>query len=69
MPRINITMTACLFARSHKKGADGRDGKMAVMTCGMVSPTMMQKAIMPPKALWGEVSRGFPTVNDTYKAH
>lgn len=66
---MKITIVAFLFARSHKKGVDGRDGKMAVMTCGMVSPTMMQKAIMPPKALWRGVSRGFPIINDTHKAH
>jgi hypothetical protein len=66
---MNITITACLFARSHKKGVDGREGKIAVMTCGMVSPTIMQKAIMPPKALWEEVSRVFPIINDTHKAH
>lgn len=46
-----MIMTACLLVKSHRKGVSGKVGKAAAMTCGMVSPTMMQNAIMPPKAL------------------
>ena len=51
MPRIKMTMTARRSVRSHKNGVLGNDGNSAARTCGIVSPTIMQNAIMPPKAL------------------
>ncbi len=48
---MKIMMTACLFVKSQRNGVLDKDGKAAAMTCGMVSPTMIQKANMPPKAL------------------
>ena len=44
-------MTARLSVKSHRKGVCGNAGKSALMTWGILSPTMIQKAIMPPKAL------------------
>ena len=44
-------MTARLFVKSHRNGVSGNEGKSALMTWGMLSPTMIQKAIIPPKAL------------------
>ena len=46
------TMTARRSVKSHKTGVFERDGKVAAKTCGIVSPTMMQKASMPPNALY-----------------
>lgn len=48
---MKIIMTAFLFVKSHRKGVLGKEGKAAAMTCGMVSPTMIQKATIPPNAL------------------
>lgn len=45
------TMTARLSVSSHRNGVSGNEGNRASKTCGIVSPTMMQNAIMPPKAL------------------
>ena len=56
MPRIKMIMTACLFVKSQRKGVFGNDGKAAAITCGMVSPTMIQNATMPPKALDERIS-------------
>ena len=50
-PRINIIITARRFVRSHKNDIFSNEGNKAFMTCGMVSPIMIQKAIMPPNAL------------------
>ena len=44
-------MIARLFVNSHRNGVPGRDGNMAAMTLGIVSPRMIQNANMPPKAL------------------
>lgn len=44
-------MTAFLSVKSHRKGVLGKEGKAAAMTCGMVSPTIIQKATIPPNAL------------------
>lgn len=44
-------ITARLFVNSHKKGVFGNEGNKAAMTLGTVSPRMIQKATMPPKAL------------------
>ena len=44
-------MIARLFVNSHRNGVLGRDGNMAAMTLGKVSPRMIQNANMPPKAL------------------
>lgn len=52
MPRMKRTITACLLVKSHRKGVFGKEGKAAAITCGMVSPTIIQKANMPPKALY-----------------
>ena len=56
---MKIIMTARLFVRSHKKGVLGREGNKAIMTFGIVSPTIMQKAIMPPKALFTKSEKRF----------
>lgn len=48
---MKIIMTAFLSVKSHRKGILVKEGKAAAMTCGMVSPTMIQKATMPPNAL------------------
>ena len=44
-------MTARLFVNSHKNGVPGKEGNMAAMTLGIVSPRIIQNANMPPKAL------------------
>ena len=51
---MKITMIARLLVRSQRKGVFDREGNKAIMTLGIVSPTMMQKAIMPPKALFAK---------------
>lgn len=51
IPRMNMIITARLSVRSHRNGCLDSDGNNAVITWGMLSPTMMQKATMPPKAL------------------
>lgn len=48
---MKTIMTALRFVKSHRKGVLGKEGKAAAITCGMVSPTMIQKATMPPNAL------------------
>lgn len=53
---MKIIMMARLSVKSHKKGVLGNAGKSALMTWGILSPTMIQKAIMPPKALNQNVS-------------
>ena len=63
-------MTARLSVKSRRKGILGREGKSALMTWGILSPTMMQKAIMPPKALNHDLvvlNGGVESI--TYKAH
>lgn len=55
-----MMMTAFLFVKSHRKGVLGKEGKAAAMTCGIVSPTIIQKATIPPNALnerWSAVTR------------
>lgn len=47
-----MTITARRSVRSHKNDMFSRDGKSAFMTCGIVSPIMMQNAIIPPNALY-----------------
>jgi uncharacterized Fe-S radical SAM superfamily protein PflX len=44
-------MTARRSVRSQRKDVEAREGKKADMTLGTVSPTMTQKATMPPNAL------------------
>jgi hypothetical protein len=39
------------FVRSQRNGISSSEGKSAASTRGIVSPTMTQKAIMPPNAL------------------
>jgi hypothetical protein len=48
---VYITITALLLARSHRTGISEIFGNSAVITCGIESPMMMQKAIIPPNAL------------------
>lgn len=48
---MKSTMTARLSVSSHSTGVVGNDGKMATVMWGIVSPTMMQNATMPPNAL------------------
>ena len=69
---MKIMITACLLVNSQRKGMDRNEGKAAASTCGMVSPTIIQNAIMPPKALRRKKSAKSPSlahVNPTYKAH
>lgn len=54
---MKMMITACLLVRSQRKGVSFKEGKAAAMTCGIVSPTMIQKANMPPKALEVKCSR------------
>jgi len=67
---MKTTITNFLSVRSHKKWLSSKDGNRADMTCGIVSPTMMQKAIIPPKAL---ILSAFVLVRSeigmNYKAH
>ena len=49
---MKMMMTARLFVKSQRKGVFGNEGNKAARTCGIVSPTIMQKAIIPPKALF-----------------
>jgi hypothetical protein len=51
MPRMRRIMTARRSVRSHRNDVSDRDGNNASMTFGIVSPTMTQKATMPPNAL------------------
>lgn len=44
-------ITARRFVRSHKNGISDREGNRASSTVGIVSPTMTQKATIPPNAL------------------
>ena len=44
-------MTARRFVNSHRKGMLEREGKAASTTRGIVSPTITQKATIPPNAL------------------
>lgn len=70
-PKMKITIMALLSVRSQRNGVSGNDGTKAVMTCGMLSPTMMQNATMPPNALKMD-NQGNGFVKDagrTYKAH
>lgn len=46
-----MTMQARRLVKSPMTGTFSSHGKSADMTCGMVSPTIMQNAIMPPNAL------------------
>ena len=67
---MNMTITARLFVKSQRKGMSLRDGNMAAITCGMVSPTMIQNAIMPPNALCQDRSvTARQCRSSTYKAH
>src|SRR4051812_28325329 len=49
-PRTKRTMTARRSVRSQRNDISRRDGNNAPSTCGMVSPTIMQNATMPPNA-------------------
>ncbi len=67
---MKIVMTARLSVKSHRKGVFGNVGKSALMTWGILSPTIIQKAIMPPKALnqySSALSKSQKRI--TYKAH
>jgi hypothetical protein len=44
-------MTARRSVKSHRNDVSYRDGNSASITLGIVSPTMTQKASMPPNAL------------------
>jgi len=50
-PSTKSIMTARLSVSSHKKGVEGREGNIAAKTWGIESPTIMQNATIPPKAL------------------
>ena len=51
IPRIKTIMTALLLVRSQRKDMSDNEGKRESKTRGIVSPTMTQKATMPPNAL------------------
>lgn len=80
MPRTNIMMIARRSVRSQRSSVSSSDGKMARKTVGIVSPIIMQKASMPPKALYQTIelvhrSQGYFVEEGswegrtTYKAH
>lgn len=50
---MKIAIHALRFVNMLSIALESADGKSAYITCGIVSPTIMQKAIMPPKALKG----------------
>jgi hypothetical protein len=50
-PSMKMTVQPRRFVRSHRKDMSDREGNRASRTRGMVSPTMTQKATMPPNAL------------------
>ena len=50
-PKMKMMIIARLSVRIHRNGVLGKLGNIAVMTCGIVSPTMMQNATIPPNAL------------------
>ena len=50
IPSMKSTIIARLSVSSHKNFMCCRLGNKAVITCGMVSPTIMQNATMPPNA-------------------
>ena len=63
-------MTARLSVKSRRKGVFGNEGKSALMTCGILSPTMIQNANMPPKALDRNLSALHKRLgSNAYKAH
>lgn len=47
-----MIITARRLVKSQRKDVSGRVGNTAVMTCGIVSPIIMQKASIPPNALF-----------------
>lgn len=48
-----MIITARRFVKSQRNGMSDKEGNKADITCGMVSPTIMQNASIPPKALEG----------------
>ena len=48
---MKIAITDFLFVKIERTGTSDNEGKRAARTCGIVSPTMTQKATIPPKAL------------------
>ena len=50
---MHAMIIALLLVKSHRNGSLGKVGKSAVITLGIVSPIITQKATMPPKALKG----------------
>lgn len=49
-PKTNSTMIARLSVSIHSTGIVCRAGKAATITCGIVSPIIIQNATMPPNA-------------------
>jgi hypothetical protein len=50
IPRTKRTMIARLSVRSQRKDISRSEGNKELKTCGIVSPIIIQNAIMPPKA-------------------
>jgi hypothetical protein len=50
-PRMSIMMMARRLVSSQRKDMSAKEGKREFITRGMVSPTMTQKATIPPNAL------------------
>lgn len=67
MPNIKSTMMNRRSDKSFRTGICGKFGKIAVSTCGIVSPTITQKATMPPKAL--QISQSVVTGSDLRVKH
>jgi hypothetical protein len=51
MPKIKTIMTALLLVSSHRNDISDNEGNKESKTLGIVSPTITQKATMPPNAL------------------
>ncbi len=56
-PRMKIMITARLSVRSQRKGTLCNEGNTADKTWGIVSPTIIQNATMPPNALGKELHK------------
>ncbi len=50
---MKMIITARRLVKSQRNDMSDKAGNIAAMTCGIVSPTTMQKASIPPNALGG----------------
>lgn len=56
---MNMTIQARRLVRRPRTGTRSSHGNIAEITCGIVSPTIMQKATIPPNALPLRQQSGF----------